>query len=293
MAINCLVEGNGVNGTCRLIGVSKNTLLKLLVDVARVCNQHEDRSIRGLRCRSVEMDEIWGFTGCKERHVPNAKIIDERLGSVWTFVAVCADSKMILSWVMGDRDGQHAHAIAQDLASRVSDLGQINTDALGAYVGAIAEAFHGRDVAHAQVYKEYANDPQDGERRYSAPRCVSCTKTAIRGEPDRNAISTSYIERTNLSIRTYQKRWTRLSTGYSRKFTNMEASFCVFATWFNWCRKHSAHGKTPAQAAGLADRAWKVADLIDLLERDEKSKIAAGSLKRGPYRPRNKSGNSD
>ncbi len=291
LIVNLLVEGNSVNGTSRLAGVSKNTVLGLLVDVARVCCEHEDRAIRGLRCRSVECDEIWGFNGCKEKHVPNARIQGEMLGSVWTWYAVCADSKMIVSWTMGERSREQANALMDDLAHRVTDLGQINTDALNAYVGAINQAFFGREVGHGQIHKEYANENAEGDRRYSAPVCIGCTRLAVRGNPDPFAISTSYIERSNLSVRTFQKRWTRLTPCHSKKFTNMQAAFALHACWFNWCRKHASHGKTPAQAAGLTDRKWSVADLVDLLISDEAKRVEAGSLKRGSYRPR-KSGDS-
>jgi IS1 family transposase len=287
LIVNLLVEGNSINGTTRLAGVSKHTVLRLLLDIARVCCQHEDANVRGLRCRSIECDELWGFSGCKDRNVDRARIEDEHLGSVWTWYGVCADSKMIVGWTMGDRGREQAASLMDDIASRCSDIGQINTDALNLYVGAINAAFHDRpDVGHGQIHKEYGQVSTTDERRYSPAQCIGCTRLAVRGNPDPFAVSTSYIERSNLSVRTFQKRWTRLTLCHSKKFQYMQAAFALHACWFNWCRKHAAHGKTPAQAAGLTDRKWTIGDLVDLLAKDEADRVAAGSLKRGPYKPR-------
>lgn len=284
--VACLVEGNSVRATCRMTGISKQTVLTFLLDLGRVCVNHDDRMIRGLHCKHVEADEIWGFVHCKARAVPKARANVQGMGDSWTWYAVDRDTKMILSWIMGDRDQNHARAFMQDLAGRLCSKPQLSTDSLGAYASAVSEAFFGLGVDYGQIHKQYRSTSGNPERQYSPSACVGCERKAVRGMPDVRAIGTSIIERANLTLRMSQRRWTRLTNAHSKSFRHMEAAFALHACWYNWCRKHMTLGTTPAQAAGLADRQWSVEDLVGLLEAAERVEIEAGALKRGPYRPR-------
>lgn len=283
--IAALCEGCSINSIVRMVGVSKVTVLKLLKDTGRACLNFEDETLRNLPCASIQADEIWGFCGSKEKNVKPENRGKSGHGSVWTWYAIDADTKMILSWVMGDRDSSHAHAFMHDLASRLILRPQLTTDGLGAYREAVLDAFDRLGVDYAQVHKIYGRDAAD-ESRYSPAACIGCEKKAIFGRPVAKHVSTSHIERANLTLRMSQRRWTRLTNAHSKKFENMEAAFALHSMWYNWCRKHSTLGTSPAMAMGIADRIWTVADIVQLVEDAEQRDIDAGALKRGPYRKR-------
>lgn len=287
--VSALCEGMSIRATCRMVGVSKQTVLTFLLNVGRVCLNFEDDAIRGLDCKHIEADEIWGFSHCKDKQVPKATGGVDRIGSVWTWYAVDRDSKMILSWLMGDRDQEHARAFMSDLAGRLCSRPQLSTDSLGAYAGAVSEAFFGLGVDYAQVHKIYRNSPE-GERQYSPSACIGCEKRAVRGKPNLKEVGTSRIERANLTLRMSQRRWTRLTNAHSKSFKHMEAAFALHSFYYNWCRKHMTIGTTPAVKAGLADHVWTVAELVGLLEAEETAIIGTKANKRGSYR---KSANSN
>jgi len=284
--ISALCEGCSINSTVRMTGVSKPTILKLLIDLGRACVNHEDAALRGLTCDRIQADEVWGYCRSKDKNTrPEDR---EKLGhgSVWTWVAIDADTKLIASWLMGDRDSGHAHAFMQDLAGRLASRPQLTTDALGVYAEAVRDAFGRMGVNYGQLHKVYATVGPD-EGRYSPATCIACERKAIIGNCDPDHISTSIVERSNLTLRMSQRRWTRLTNAASKKFANMEAAFALHACVYNWARKHaSLGGQTPAMAAGLADHAWTIAEVVELLEASERAAIASGSLKRGPYKKR-------
>lgn len=282
--LKCLVEGCSINSTVRMTGAAKTTILRLLVDMGRVCMNHEDTSLRGLYVPEIEADEIHGFNHCKAKTLPRAKAAPDAAGDVWTWYCVDRRSKAILSWVMGDRDAAHARAFMEDLASRLTNRPDITTDALGVYAEAVFNAFAG-EVDYAQVHKSYENI-QTAPGRTEAI-CTGCSKRSVFGSPRLELSGTSRIERANLTLRMSQRRWTRKTNAHSKAFDNMLAAFAVHACFYNWCRKHaSLDGKTPAQVLGVADRVWTIGDLVGLLETDEQRAIDAGKLKRGTYKPR-------
>lgn len=284
--VKALCEGVSIRGTVRLTGVSKQSILTLILNLGRVLVNHDDAAIRDLECAHIEADEAWGFAHCKDRQVKTSTGGIDHAGSVWTWYCLDRESKMIVSWIMGSRDADHARALMYDLAERLAVPPQISTDSLGAYAGAVAEAFHGLGADHAMIHKVYHSNP-DGERTYSPSVCIGCEKRAVRGNPDLKAAGTSRIERANLTLRMTQRRWTRLTNGHSKTFKHMQAAFAIHAAWYNWVRPHmTLGGKTPAMVAGLTDRQWSMGDLIALLEADERAAVGTDENKRGPYRPR-------
>lgn len=286
--IAALCEGCSINATARMTGVSKPTILKLILDMGQTCLNFEDAELRNLHCRSIQADEIWGFCHSKDKNVRPENIGKPGHGSVWTWYAIDRDSKLIVSWIMGDRDGSHAHAFMHDLAGRLCERPQLTTDALGAYKDAVRDAFDGLGVDYAQVHKIYRSEPGD-DTRYSPSRCVGCEKKAVYGRSLAPDVTTSHVERANLTLRMGQRRWTRLTNAHSKSFTHMEAAFAIHSMFYNWCRKHMTIGTTPAVAAGLTDHVWSIEEMVGLLEDREQAAIDAGAMKRGPYGPRSKS----
>lgn len=283
--VRALVEGCSVNSTVRMTGVAKTSILRLLADMGRVCMNYEDAALRGLYCLEIEADEIWGFNHCKAKTLPRAKAAPDAAGDVWTWYAVCRKSKAILSWMMGDRDAGHAAAFMRDLAGRIVNRPDLTTDGLGLYSDAVFDAFSRTGVDYAQVHKTYENVETAPGRQEAV--CTGCSKRSIFGSPKLEKAGTSRVERTNLTLRMSQRRWTRKTNAHSKKFDNMQAAFALHACFYNWARPHaSLGGKTPAMVLGVADRVWTVDDLVGLLEADEAKAIEAGALKRGTYRPR-------
>lgn len=280
-----LCEGCSVRSTSRLVGVSVDAILKFLLDLGRVCMYHEDEKLRSLYCARIEADEIWGFTHCKDRAVPHAKLRDDVMGSVWTWYAVDVKSKAILSWMMGDRDAGHAHAFMADLASRLAVRPELTTDALGLYANAVFDAFARLGVDYCTVHKDYGRFPEDGHH-YSPPQCTGIKKASVFGSPRVERCGTSIIERANLTLRMTQRRWTRLTNAHSKSFAHMQAAFALHACYYNWCRKHGTIGTTPAVSLGIAEQPWTVADIVGLLEADERKAIGTEANRRGPYKPR-------
>jgi IS1 family transposase len=269
--VSALVEGCGIRATARMTGVARNTITKLLVDLAKVCAAYSDEHLVNLPCKRLQIDEIWEFCYAKEKNVPAAKKGVFGYGDVWTFVAIDADTKLVPSWLVGSRDIGSATELMQDLVCRLVNRVQVTTDGLKAYLSAMEDAFAG-DVDYAMLQKIYGPAPEGGERRYSPAECLGCEKRAITGNPDPKHVSTSYVERQNLTMRMSMRRFTRLTNGHSKKVENHAAAVAVHFAHYNFCRVHMSLGKgedgkgrTPAMAAGVMSRKLEIADLVALL----------------------------
>jgi len=265
--IGCLVEGNSIRATVRITGAAKNTVTRLLVDLGAACAEYQDATLRDLPCRTIEADEIWSFAYAKQKNVPEQFRGTPGYGDVWTWVALCADTKLVPSWLVGERTIEDAMTFAHDLRGRLAqERVQITTDGLRAYREAIGDAF--RDGADfAQLHKVYGTDPRlrGSERRYSPPVCTSTQVTVVAGDPDPGEISTSYVERQNLTMRMGMRRFTRLTNGFSKKVENLAHAVSLHYMHYNFARVHQTLRCTPAQAAGVGDRRWTLTDIAGLL----------------------------
>ena len=261
--IAALVEGNSINSTCRMTGRSKHTVLKLLCDIGEACQKYHDEHVRGLTCQRIQVDEIWNFCGCKQRNVPAARQGEFGIGDVWTWTAVDADTKLIVGYLVGLRDSGYACEFLRDVKDRIVNRIQLTTDALRSYLVAVPDAF-GDDVDYGQIVKIYGTEPGHSTR-YSPPVCLSSKRSAISGSPDDAHISTSFVERSNLTIRMSMRRFTRLTNGFSKKIENMKHAVALNFVYYNYCRIHQTLRVTPAMEAGLADHVWELAELVALL----------------------------
>jgi IS1 family transposase len=262
--IHLLVEGNSLRATARLADVSFNTIAKLFVDAAKACADYQDRTLRNLKCRRLQLDEIWSFVYAKQKNVPGAKSAPANAGDVWTWVAIDADTKLVPSWRIGDRSSETAIAFTDDLASRLANRVQITTDGHRAYLEAIEGSF-GADVDYAMLVKHYGSDPA-GEKRYSPAECIGISKHQVEGSPDPKHISTSFAERQNLTLRMSSRRFTRLTNAFSKKVENHALSVALHYMNYNFCRIHKTLRVTPAMAAGVTDRLWSISDIVTVLE---------------------------
>lgn len=271
--LRALVEGNSLRATARLTGTSKNTVANLLKIVGAHCKNAHDRHVRGVACTRVQCDEIWAFCGAKEKNATPAQKA-EGWGDVWTWTALCQDSKLLLSFKVGDRDAPTAYAFVEDLHERLSNRIQLTTDGLKLYLAAVEDTFGWARVDYAQLVKIYGPGPErEAARRYSPARFVSAEKVAIMGKPDPADVSTSHVERQNLTMRMHMRRFTRLTNAFSKKVEYHLYAVALHAMFYNYCRPHQTLTKkrggvktTPAMAAGLAKRPWTVEDLLDLLD---------------------------
>lgn len=265
--VAALLEGVGVNAAARLTDVSKPTILKVLAKVGCACATFHDRNVRGLKPARVECDETWGFIYCKQKNVRTAKNMVYGAGDCYTWIAVDRDSKLIISYLVGQRTGGDAAAFMDDLAGRVINLDNLTTDGFKGYPDAVRAAF-GNDVNYGQIIKHYKTAAAvNGEVRYSPATCIGCTKQSVIGFPSPESMSTSIVERMNLSVRMHVRRMTRLTNAHSKKLENHGHALAMFFLFFNYCRKHETlKGKTPAQAAGLANHRWTLDELIGLIK---------------------------
>ena len=263
--IRALVEGNSVRSTARITGAARNTITTLLVDLGRACSAYQDRELRGLSSWRIECDEIWAFCYAKARNVPDDKRDEFGFGDVWTWVALDPDTKLVPTWLVGRRDADDATAFIADLKPRLLNRVQITTDGHRPYIDAIERAF-GKDVDYAMLIKEYGQDPSE-ERRFSPPVVLSESVRVIAGNPDGDSISTSYVERQNLTMRMGMRRFTRLTNGFSKKVENHAAMVSLHFMYYNFGRVHSSLGKltTPAMAAGVSDHVWTCDEIAGLL----------------------------
>jgi IS1 family transposase len=262
--IACLVEGNSINSTCRITGRSKHTVLNLLADMGRACAAYHDEHVRGIASKRVQVDEVWNFCYAKAKNVPAEKRGQFGYGDVWTWTAVDADSKLIVSYLVGGRSMDYAEEFMHDLSTRLITRVQLTSDGHNAYKFAVNEAFGG-DVDYAQLVKVYGKENGVPAGRYSPPVCLAAEKHEVCGSPDWEHISTSYSERSNLTMRMSMRRFTRLTNGFSKKIENMKHAVALNFMHYNFCRVHQTIRVTPAMEAGLADHVWTLDELVALL----------------------------
>lgn len=275
-----LCEGSSMRAISRTADVSINTVSKLLVDAGTACAAFHDEKVRSVTARRVQCDEIWSFTYAKAKNVETAKAAPEEAGDTWTWTALDADSKLIVSWLVGGRDGEYAKAFMDDLAGRLANRVQLTTDGHKAYLEAVEGAF-GIDVDYAQLVTLYGEAPEAAKGRYSPAECIGTRKEAITGRPEKKHVSTSYVERQNLTMRMHMRRFTRLTNGFSKKFENHMHMVALYTVWYNFVRIHKTLKVTPAMAAGLSPILWSMEDVAALLDA---AALKAG--KRGPYKKR-------
>jgi len=262
--IGMMVEGMSVRAIVRLTGVSKTTILKLLEDCGQAFTEYQDTAFRNLSCNKLQVDEIWAFNHCKQRNVATAKRAPAEAGDLWTWVAIDADTKLIPSWLVSNRGGDAAKVFISDLASRLSNRVQLTSDGHKAYLEAVEEAF-GADIDYAQLIKIYGEGPAS-PGRYSPGICLGAEKKRVEGRPDPDHISTSYAERSNLTIRMHDRRFTRLTNAFSKKAENHAHSVALNFMYYNFVRIHTTLRCTPAMAAGITAKLWEIADMVRVLE---------------------------
>jgi IS1 family transposase len=266
--IGCLVEGNSIRATVRMTGAAKNTITKLLADLGEACAEYQDGVFQNLPCKVVEADEIWAYCYAKQKNVPEQFKGTPGYGDVWTFTAVCADTKLVPSWLVGERTKYDATYFLEDLASRMAGRIQLSTDGHVMYESSVRQAF-GVDVDWAQIQKTYAADTSQGGK-YSPPVCTGTKRRVLKGDPDPVRISTSYVERQNLTMRMGMRRFTRLTNGFSRKIENLAAAVSLHFCHYNFARPHKTlkerYPRTPAMAAGVADHIWTLEEIAALLD---------------------------
>lgn len=271
--VAALVEGCSIRSTVRLTGVAKNTVTKLLIELGAACAEYLDKALVDLPARRVQCDEIWSFVGAKDKNIPAQRKDEDGIGSVWTWVAIDADSKLICSWLVGRRDPGCATQFIQDLAARLASRVQLTTDGLRCYLTAVQDGF-GENIDYAMLVKIYGNDVSE-EKRYSPAICTGCQKQNKIGDPDPKHVSTSYVERQNLTMRMTMRRFTRLTNAFSKKIENHVASVALYAMHYNFVRIHQTLRVTPAMAAGLTGRLWSIHDVVGLIEKPVNSRRAA------------------
>ena len=278
--LSMLCEGSSMRSISRVIGVSFNTVDKLLQDAGAACVAFHDETVRGVQAQRVQCDEIWSFCYAKAKNLPSAKNAPFGAGDIWTWTALDADSKLIVSWLVGGRDAEYANEFMQDVASRLADRVQLTTDGHYAYLNAVEGAF-GADVDFAQLVKLYGQAP-DAEKRYSPPVCVGAKKETFNGRPAKRHISTSYVERQTLTMRMSMRRFTRLTNAFSKRIINHYHALALYFVWYNFVRIHTSLRVTPAMAAGVTDKLWEMEDIVALIDAN-----ASEPKKRGPYKKRN------
>lgn len=271
--LSMLCEGSSMRSISRVADVSINTVSKLLVDAGEACIAFHNEKVRNVKAQHVQCDEIWSFCYAKRVNAPNTKKQVEGRGDVWTWTALDADSKLIISWFVGYRDVDAAYCFLSDLKERLANRVQLTSDAWRSYIEAMGKAFGG-DVDYAQLLKLYGPSPE-GQRRYSPPVCLGTKKRVFSGDPDLEHVSTSYVERQNLTMRMSMRRFTRLTNAFSKKLDNHIHALSLYFVWYNWCRQHkSLKGLSPAMEAGLTDSLMSMADIVALVDERETQLLA-------------------
>lgn len=263
----------------RVVGVSFNTVDKLLQDAGAACVAFHDEAVRDVHAKRVQCDEIWSFCYAKAKNLPTAKSVPFGAGDIWTWTALDADSKLIISWLVGGRDAEYANEFMQDVASRLANRVQLTTDGLHAYLDAVERAF-GVDVDFAQLVKLYGQAP-DAEKWYSPPVCVGAKKETFNGRPAKRHISTSYVERQNLTMRMSMRRFTRLTNAFSKRIINHCHALALYFVWYNFVRIHTSLRVTPAMAAGVTTKLWEMKDIVELIDAAAPTPAPRGAYKRG------------
>jgi IS1 family transposase len=282
--LSMLCEGSSMRSISRVVDVSINTVSKLLADAGKACAAFHDEKVRGVKASRVQVDEIWAFTYAKQRNVPTAKAAPEWAGDTWTWTAIDADSKLIVSWLVGARDTEYAFAFVDDLRQRLANRVQLTSDGHKPYLEAVEEAF-GDDIDYSVLVKLYGSDgdgpPNTAQRKYSPGHCTGTREVAVTGNPDPAHVSTSYAERHNLTMRMAMRRFTRLTNAFSKKFESHVHMVALYTVWYNFARQHKTLRVSPAMAAGVADRLWSMEDIAALVEAS-----APKPGPRGPYTKR-------
>jgi IS1 family transposase len=262
--IGALVDGNSIRATVRMTGAAKNTVTKLLVDLGAACSDYQARTLVDLPCTAVQIDEIWSYCYAKQRNVPQEHKGTFGYGNVWTWTALCADTKLVPTWLVGERRVEDARVFIWDLASRLSNRVQLTSDGLNVTLRAVNEVF-GDGIDYAILHKIYGPDPNE-ERRYSPPICTGTEVQVMAGNPDEDKISTSYVERQNLTMRMGMRRFTRLTNAFSKKVENLASAVALHYMHYNFARVHSTTKTTPAMAAGVSDHRWTLREIAGLLD---------------------------
>lgn len=282
--LHLLCEGMSIRAITHLTGASKNTVSKLLVDAGRVCMAYHDQFVRRVKASRIQVDEIWTFTYAKQKNLGKATDAPEGAGDTWTWTAIDAETKLIVSWMVGQRDAETALDFMHDLRSRLRNRVQLTSDGLVNYLVAVENAF-GDDVDYAQLVKIYG-EPRFGtgnERRYSPGECCAVKQRRVTGSPDPRHVSTSFVERQNLTMRMHMRRFTRLTNAFSKKVENHAYAVALHMMYYNFVRLHQALRVTPAMAAGVSDRLWEIGDIVNLIEVME---ARTPAKPRGPYKKR-------
>lgn len=277
--LHLLVEGNSMRATSRITDVSINSVTKLLVDAGTACLAFQDEAIRNIHSKRVQCDEIWSFCQSKEKNVAEENKGALGFGDCYTWTAIDADTKLAISWLVGRRDVEYAEAFMADLASRLADRIQLTTDGYGPYINAVEKMFGGA-IDYAMLVKIYEGEGKEGQKRYSPASFVNAEKRRINGTPDLAEVSTSYVERQNLTMRMGMRRFTRLTNGFSKKVENLQFAVALHFMHYNFGRIHKTLRVTPAMEAGIADHVWSMEEIAGLVK-DEAPK------KRGPYKKKN------
>ena len=266
--VKALCEGSSIRATSRMTSVAVNTVVKLLTELGSACLDYQDVKMQNLTCQRLQCDEIWSFVYSKSKNVPSAHTGEFGYGDVWTWTAIDADTKLVPCWHVGGRDGRDAWEFIVNLRSRLANRVQLTTDGHTAYLEAVEHVF-GADVDYAMLIKLYGHETREGQRRYSPPECIGADKRIISGNPSKADISTSYVERQNLSMRMGMRRFTRLTNAHSKKLENHMHALALYFCHYNFVRVHKTLSKpyatTPAMAAGLTDHVWEVEEIISLL----------------------------
>ena len=263
--IASLVEGNSIRATCRMTGAAKGTVLKLLTDVGKACSEYQDKILKDLPCKRIQCDEIWSFCYAKGKNVPDDKKGEFGYGDIYTWTALCADTKLVPSWYIGKRDAQSAMVFMNDLARRLKNRVQLTTDGHKAYLEAVESTF-GADIDYSQLIKLYGNPRKEKEVRYSPAVCNGTKVVKINGSSNPRKISTSYVERQNLTMRMSMRRFTRLTNAFSKKVENLVHAVALHFMYYNFCRIHQTLRVTPAMEANITDHVWDIKDILNLLD---------------------------
>jgi len=280
--LHMLCEGQSIRAITRVMGMSKNTIAKLLSDAGAVCAEYQDQALRNLTSKRIQVDEIWSFTYAKQKNVAAAKAAPEGAGDTWTWTAIDADTKLVMSWLVGGRDSEYAMGFMDDLSRRLANRVQLTSDGHRAYLEAVEGAFGG-DVDYAMLIKLYGASPDSAKGRYSPAECTGARKETIEGKPDAKHVSTSFAERQNLTMRMHMRRFTRLTNGFSKKVEAHANAVALHFMYYNFVRIHATLRMTPAMAAGVTGKLWEIVDIVALIE----AKEAETPTSRGPYKKRN------
>lgn len=280
--VSALVEGNSIRATSRMTGIAQNTIIKLLTDLGAACAEYQDKAFRNLTCRKIQCDEIWSFVGSKAKNVSPDKEGVFGYGDVWTWVSMDADTKLVPCWLVGPRNAQAANEFISDLASRLANKVQLTTDGHKPYLEAIEKAFGG-DIDYAQLVKIYGGEQTKQEAiKYSPVDCIGCKKVVVTGNPRGRDVSTSFIERQNLTMRMSMRRFTRLTNGFSKKVENHAHAIALHYMYYNFCRMHKSLRCTPAMAAGVVNTLWSIDDMLKAVDQY----MPKPPAKRDPYKKR-------